>query len=318
MESPIDTPVRTGGRSGSPTSSRRPPNASATAANPGRSESGPVWPKAEMRVITSSGLTLSSSSGPSPHFSSVPGRKFSSNTSQCRTRSSTISRPRSVLRSITMDFLLRLIVRYSIDVSPEYSRQLRSSSPVTGRSTLMTSAPKSASIRPAVGAAMKLPSSSTRTPASGRMSLVFNVVPCCVSEQGAQRQDEQDRHDRGDGYADRDSLECTARGLSQQRLQQPERIAGDMDTEERARTGGQGDQDRVESDDRRHGREDARRRDRGDGHGTDRDVQSRGDEPHHEQRGGRAGGEVLAKDVAETGRLDGGGQRAAHAGEDQD
>src|SRR4029079_12565874 len=132
------------------------------------------------------------------------------------------------------------------------------------------------------------------------------------------RQDEQDRHDRGDGYADRDSLECTARGLSQQRLQQPERIAGDMDTEERARTGGQGDQDRVESDDRRHGREDARRRDRGDGHGTDRDVQSRGDEPHHEQRGGRAGGEVLAKDVAETGRLDGGGQRAAHAGEDQD
>ena len=31
-----------------------------------------------------------------------------------------------------MDFLLRLMVRYSIDVSPEYSRQLRSSSPVTG------------------------------------------------------------------------------------------------------------------------------------------------------------------------------------------
>ena len=53
-----------------------------------------------------------------------------------------------------MDFLLRLMVRYSIDVSPAYSRQLRSSSPVTGRSTLMTSAPKSASIRPAVGAAM--------------------------------------------------------------------------------------------------------------------------------------------------------------------
>ena len=53
-----------------------------------------------------------------------------------------------------MDFLLRLMVRYSIDVSPEYSRQLRSSSPVTGRSTLMTSAPKSASMRPAVGAAM--------------------------------------------------------------------------------------------------------------------------------------------------------------------
>ena len=40
--------------------------------------------------------------------------------------------------------------------------------------------------------------------------------------------------------------------------------------------------------------------------------------PHHEQRGGGAGGEVLAEDVAETGRLDGGGERAAHAGQDQD
>ena len=44
--------------------------------------------------------------------------------------------------------------------------------------------------------------------------------------------------------------------------------------EERARTGGQGDQDGVESDDRRDGREDARRRDRGDRHGADRDVQT--------------------------------------------
>ena len=46
IESPIETPTRTGGRSGSPTSSRRPPNASATAANPGRCDIGPVCPNA--------------------------------------------------------------------------------------------------------------------------------------------------------------------------------------------------------------------------------------------------------------------------------
>ena len=56
IESPIDTPTRTGARSGSPTSSRMPPKASATAANPGRLDNGPVCPKAEIRVITRSGL----------------------------------------------------------------------------------------------------------------------------------------------------------------------------------------------------------------------------------------------------------------------
>ena len=66
-----------------------------------------------------SGLTRLSSSGPRPHFSSVPGRKFSSSTSLCRIRSSTIARPCGVFRSSTIDFLLRLMVRYSIEVSPE-------------------------------------------------------------------------------------------------------------------------------------------------------------------------------------------------------
>ena len=96
--------------------------------------------------MTRSGLARSSSCGPSPQRSRVPGLKFSSRTSDRRTRSSTMRLPSSVLRSSTTDFLLRLIVRYSIDVSPPYSRQLRSSSPVAGLSTLITSAPKSASI----------------------------------------------------------------------------------------------------------------------------------------------------------------------------
>ena len=50
----------------------------------------------------------------------------------------------------------------------------------------------------------------------------------------------------------------------------------------------------------------------------DGDVQHRGDDPHHQQRSGGAGGEVLPEDVAQSGRLDRGGQRTADAGEDQD
>ena len=50
---------------------------------------------------------------------------------------------------------------------PSVSPQARSGSPWTGCSTLMTSAPKSASQRPASGPAISVPSSSTRRSASG-------------------------------------------------------------------------------------------------------------------------------------------------------
>ena len=53
-------------------------------------------------------------------------------------------------------------------------------------------------------------------------------------------------------------------------------------------------------------------------HRADRDVQDGGDGPDHQQRGGGAGREVLAEDVAEAGGLDGRGERAADAGQDQD
>ena len=88
--------------------------------------------------------------------------------------------------------------------------------------------------------------------------------------------------------------------------------------EQRTRAGGQGDQHGVEPDVRR------------DGARIPADViaemvteptamcSAAAISPHHEQRCGGAGGEVLAEHVAETGRLDGGGQRAAHAGQDED
>ena len=48
---------------------------------PGRFADGPVWPNPLTRARTSRGFTAESSSQPSPHRSSVPGRKFSSTTS---------------------------------------------------------------------------------------------------------------------------------------------------------------------------------------------------------------------------------------------
>ena len=111
IESPMLTPTRTGGRSGSPTSARKPEWASATAAKPGRDDSGPVCPNADTRTRTRSGLAASSTSGPSPHRSSVPGRKFSSTMSASATRARTAARPSSERRSSTAERLFRLIVR---------------------------------------------------------------------------------------------------------------------------------------------------------------------------------------------------------------
>jgi hypothetical protein len=111
IESPMLTPTRTGGRSGSPTRARKPEWASATAAKPGREDSGPVCPNADTRTRTRSGLAASSTSGPSPHRSRVPGRKFSSTMSASRTSARTAARPSSERRSSTAERLFRLIVR---------------------------------------------------------------------------------------------------------------------------------------------------------------------------------------------------------------
>src|SRR2546421_2274391 len=114
-----------------------------------------------------SGLTAFIASYPRFHFSSVPGRKFSSTTSTCGSNLRTISCPSGVRRSRVIDRLLRACKDQKREVLPRKRRHWRSSSPVLGRSTLMTSAPNSAKSRPAYGAAIKLPSSNTRKPLSG-------------------------------------------------------------------------------------------------------------------------------------------------------
>ena len=64
----------TGARSAKPFLAANPLSPSTSEPNPGRSRYGPSWPKPEIRTITSAGLRACSTSGPSPIFSSVPGR----------------------------------------------------------------------------------------------------------------------------------------------------------------------------------------------------------------------------------------------------
>jgi hypothetical protein len=66
-----------GGSSGHPLPYAKSLIASASVPQPARCAFGPVWPNPEMRATIRSGLCLRRSSGPNPHFSSVPGRKFS-------------------------------------------------------------------------------------------------------------------------------------------------------------------------------------------------------------------------------------------------
>src|SRR3954471_7822049 len=121
-----------------------------------------------MRAYTQPGFTAWTSSGPSPHFSIVPGRKFSTTTSAVAHSSSARRWQSSVRRLSATERLPRAIT----DHQSEWPLCLcwphsRSASPFGGASTLMTSAPKSASSVPTNGPAMSWPNSTTRRPWSG-------------------------------------------------------------------------------------------------------------------------------------------------------
>jgi hypothetical protein len=105
-----------------------------------------------MRTTTSLGFSARSRSGARPHRSIVPGRKFSISTSLTRTRSTSSSCPGGWRRSSVTKRLPRLCTAHHRElplISP--APQLRNGSSLPGASTLMTSAPKSASRRPANG-----------------------------------------------------------------------------------------------------------------------------------------------------------------------
>ena len=107
----------------------------------------------------------------------VPVRKFSITTSQSATRARASSCPSGVRRSITREALLRLTDWKYVD-SPRLhgGPQLRVSSPPSGRSTLTTSAPRSASSMVAYGAARTRLKSAMRTPSSAPAVTVTSEV----------------------------------------------------------------------------------------------------------------------------------------------
>ena len=76
---------------------------------PGAWRTGPVWPNPVTRSTTSAGLIFCSSSGPRPHFSSTPGRKFSITTSAWATSRRRMSWPSGVPKFRVMVRLFRAI-----------------------------------------------------------------------------------------------------------------------------------------------------------------------------------------------------------------
>src|SRR5688572_12694435 len=110
----------------------------------------------------SPGLSFERFSYEKPSLSSAPGRKFSVRTSAVFRRRSTRSRPSGFCRSTARLFLLRL--KTGKKPAPAASRR-RVLSPASG-STLITSAPRSASTSPQEGPITMCANSITRTPSS--------------------------------------------------------------------------------------------------------------------------------------------------------
>src|SRR6185437_5511636 len=128
-----------------------------------------------MRSMTSLGLSACRRSQPRPQPSSVPGLKFSITTSASAASARTASWPSRSRRSAHTDRLLRDCTSHHTEVPSRSSLHLRSGSPTPGGSTLITSAPKSASVLPANGPAMSCPSSSTLIPWSACIAAILRA-----------------------------------------------------------------------------------------------------------------------------------------------
>ena len=100
-----------------------------------------------------------------PSASAAPGRRLCSMISASLSRPCSAATPSGDFRSSVTDFLPRLN-SWKFSASPwrKSGPMRRASSPPSGFSTLITSAPRSAKIAPAKGPASTWPSSTTRTP----------------------------------------------------------------------------------------------------------------------------------------------------------
>ena len=101
-----------------------------------------------------------------PSLSTTPGRNCSSTTSARSASFKNMSRPSGCLRSMAIDFLLRLTWRKAALWLAIRGGLQRVGSPVRGSSTLITSAPRSPSIIEAKGPGSMRERSSTRIPSN--------------------------------------------------------------------------------------------------------------------------------------------------------
>ena len=105
--------------------------------------------------MTSLGLSRESASQPRPHFSSAPGRKFSTSTSRFGDQAA-----HDLLALGRAQVAGHRLLVARLHLPPERGavaqlRHLRSGSPTPGGSILITSAPKSASVLPQNGPAIR-------------------------------------------------------------------------------------------------------------------------------------------------------------------
>src|SRR5688500_10253051 len=127
--------------------------------------------------MTRPGLMPLRSSYPRPHFSSVPGLKFSTTTSASEMSRRARSCPSPSRRLMVTDFLLRAMMGHQrVRACRRWRPQSRMGSRLPGGSSLITSAPKSARSWPQKGPASRLPISTTRTPSRGRVPLSPSAI----------------------------------------------------------------------------------------------------------------------------------------------
>src|SRR5262249_38883989 len=139
------------------------------ASKPPISASGPFVPRPVLRAYTMSGLRARTSATSMPRRRRTPLRKLVRNTSADSTSLSSASRPSSCLRLIAAARLLwlKMWYRWLTPAGGVATPQIvppRMMSPCSGSSTLITSAPQSARMLPAIGTAPCDDTSSTRYP----------------------------------------------------------------------------------------------------------------------------------------------------------
>src|ERR687893_11710 len=146
----------------------------------------------------SRGCLSRKASVPKPSLPVAPGARFWTKTSACSMRRFSISLVLSFLRSRVSDSLERLSQTKWLESPFTVASYERAKSPVPGRSTFITRAPRSASWRVAKGAATACSSATTVMPSRGSFSAGMLEGPRKLQDVLGDVGEDQVRRDRGD------------------------------------------------------------------------------------------------------------------------